>query len=336
MGAKELIKAIGDDSVFLASERRASAEITGWYDTGSYTLNALLSGSIWKGMPDNKIICLAGESGVGKTFLGLGVAKSFLDSDPNATFVDYETEAATTTDMLLQRNIDIERFVIVEKNTVEEFKFHAVKLLKTYHDLPEDERFPMMVMLDSLGQLSTTKEVEDATTGKDVSDMTRARAVKSAFRVLDGYFAKVKVPLIITNHTYTVTGSYIPMKKMGGGTGIEYAPDCTIFLTKSKDRDEEKEVVGNILHATTNKSRISIENKTVDLMINYNSGLNRYYGLLDIALKGGVYKKLAKQIELPDGTKVFEKAINKNPEKYFTKDILDRIEEVVQAEFRYG
>ena len=114
-----------------------------------------------------------------------------------------------------------------------------------------------------------------------------------------------------------------------GGAGLKYAASTIVYLSKKKDKNADGEVIGNIIHAKLYKGRFTKENSVVDLRLNYDSGLDPYYGLVDIAVEGGIFKKNSTRIELPDGSKVFEKTIYDNPEKYFTKDVLDQIEKAV-------
>ena len=189
--------------------------------------------------------------------------------------------------------------------------------------------------LDSLGMLSTTKEVEDTADGKETRDMTRAQVLKAAFRVLTLKLGKAKVPMVVTNHTYDVVGSMFPTKEMGGGSGLKYAASSIIYLSKKKEKDGT-EVIGNIVHCKNHKSRITVENKMVDVRLTYNKGLDKYYGLLDLALKYDIFKSVSTRIELPDGTKQYAKTINNDPEKFFTEDIMKQLDECADKEFRYG
>jgi RecA/RadA recombinase len=196
-------------------------------------------------------------------------------------------------------------------------------------------RKPMFLCLDSLGMLSTTKEVEDTSDGKETRDMTRAQVLKAAFRVLTLKLGKAKVPMVVTNHTYDSMGSMFPTKEMGGGSGLKYAASSIIFLSKKKEKDGT-EVVGNIVHCKNHKSRLTIENKMVDVRLTYDKGLDKYYGLLELAEKYEVFKKVSTRYEMPDGTKQYGKSILNDPEKYFTKEIMDKLEVAADKEFRYG
>ena len=190
------------------------------------------------------------------------------------------------------------------------------------------------MILDSLGMLSSTKEMNDTAEGKDTRDMTRAQVTKATFRVLTLKLGKAGIPLIMTNHTYE-TMSMFPQKVMGGGTGLRYAASTVLFLSKRKEKIDN-EVVGNVIHCKLDKGRFTKENTMVDVLLRYDTGLNKYYGLLPIAEKYGIFKKVSTRYEMPDGTKAFEKNINENPEKYYTDDVMKQLETAVAQEFKYG
>ena len=311
------------------------ADVDRYIDTGSYVLNALLSGSIYRGLPGNKITALAGESSTGKTYFTLGVVSQFLNDNPTGGVIYFESEAAITKQMLVERNIDVERLIIVPVSTVQEFRYQALLVVNKYMEDKEADRRPLMLCLDSLGMLSTTKEMEDSTEGKETKDMTRAAILKAAFRVLTLKLGRAKVPMVVTNHTYDVIGSMYPQKEMGGGSGLKYAADYIIYLSRRKEKDGT-EIVGHVIHCKNHKSRLTKENKIVDVLLRYDTGLHRYYGLIDLAVQCGIFEKVAGRIQLPDGSKQFEKRINNEPEKYFTQEILDKIDEYCGKEFMYG
>ena len=333
---KDIIKDVGNEYATLVSDGIDSADVTNFIDTGSYSFNALLSGSIFGGLPGNKITAIAGEAATGKTFFALGICKNFLDKDKEAGVIYFESESAISKEMIVSRGVDATRMVIVPVATVQEFRNQSIKVLDKYLEQPEDKRKPLMFVLDSLGMLSTTKEMEDTAEGKETRDMTRSQIVKSTFRVLTLKLGKAKVPMIMTNHTYDVIGSMYPQKEMGGGSGLKYAASSIIYLGKRKEKDADNEVIGNIIHCKNYKSRLTKENAQIDVRLTYKSGLDRYYGLLEIAEEEGIFKKVSTRYELPDGTKVFGKSINDEPEKYFTKEILKKIDEATKKKFLYG
>lgn len=332
---RNLVKEIKDEDTTLAADGSGSAEFGGFIDSGSYALNAVLSGSIYGGVPDNKVTAFAGESATGKTFFVLGVVRSFLTANPTGGVVYYDTEAAVTKQMMEDRGIDTTRVIIAEPDTIQKFRTHALKLLDAYDAKPAKERPPMMFVLDSLGMMSTSKEMEDSTEGKETRDMTKAQVIKATFRVLTLKLAKVKIPLLVTNHVYELVGSYVPTKELGGGTGLKYAASTIAMLSKRKEKDGT-DVIGNIIKVRMAKSRLSKEHSEVEVLLTYAKGLDRYYGLLDLAEKYGIFKKVSTRYELPDGSTAFGKNINENPEKYYTEDVLKLIDEAACREFKYG
>jgi RecA/RadA recombinase len=329
---KNVIKETGNEYASIVADGVGAADVAGYVDTGSHVFNALVSGSIFGGLPSNKITAIAGESATGKTFFVLGICKAFLESNPDANVVFFESESAITKDMIEERGIDSSRMVILPVTTVQEFRTQSLAVLSAYE---ESERKPMMMCLDSLGMLSTTKEIEDTEAGKETRDMTRSQIVKATFRVLTLKLGKLGVPLILTNHTYDVIGSMFPQKEMGGGSGLKYAASQIIYLSKKKDKDGSQ-VVGNIIHCKTYKSRLTKENQMVDVRLSYTKGLDRYYGLLELAVEAGIFQAVSTRIELPDGSKTFGKTINNDPEKYYTEEVMQKIDTFAKEKFCYG
>lgn len=333
---KQIVKESGNKFASIVEDGIDGADVAGFVDTGSYAFNALLSGSLYGGVADNKIIALAGESATGKTYFTLGIVAQFLKNNPEGMVLYFDSEQAVTSDMFEGRGVDSKRVAVFPVATIEEFKTQCVSIVDKILEMDESERKPMMIVLDSLGMLSTEKEMNDSAEGKNVRDMTRAQGVKATFRVLTMKLGKARIPLVMTNHTYDVVGAYVPTKEMGGGSGLKYAASTIVYLSKKKEKNADGDVIGNIIHCKLYKSRLTKENQMVDVQLNYDSGLNRYYGLVDIAMNHGIFKKVSTRIELPDGTTAFEKNINENPEKYFTAEVMKRLEEAVAKEFKYG
>ena len=332
---KEIIKETGNEYASLASEGITAGDVTSFIDTGSYSFNALLSGSIYGGLPGNRITAIAGEAATGKTFFALGIIKHFLDKDKDAGVVLFESENAVSKDMIEARGVDSKRVVVVPVSTVQEFRSQVLKILDKYLEQEEKDRQPLMFVLDSLGMLSTTKEMQDTAEGKETRDMTRAQIVKSTFRVLTLKLGQANIPLLMTNHTYDVIGSMFPQKEMGGGSGLKYAASTIIYLGKRKEK-LGTEIIGNIIHCKIYKSRITKENAKVDVKLTYKHGLDKHYGLLELGEEAGIFKKVSTRFEMPDGSKVFGKQINDNPDKYFTKEVLKKIDEFANKKFTYG
>ena len=329
---KDIVKEIGDDFTQLAADIEGREQFV---DTGSYIFNGLVSGSIFGGVSSNKITAIAGESSTGKTFFSLAVVKNFLDSNPDGYCLYFDTEAAVNKPLLESRGIDLNRLVVVNVVTIEEFRTKALKAVDKYIKMSEDQRKPCMFVLDSLGMLSTEKEITDALNDKQVRDMTKSQLVKGAFRMLTLKLGQANIPLIVTNHTYDVIGSYVPTKEMGGGSGLKYAASTIIYLSKKKEKSE-KEVVGNILKAKTAKSRLSKENQEVSIRLYYDEGgLDKFYGLLELGELGGLWKNVAGRYEI-NGKKIYGKEILRNPTEYFTDDIMEKLDANAKQQFSYG
>jgi len=165
--------------------------------------------------------------------------------------------------------------------------------------------------------------------------MTRAQVVKSIFRILSLKLGQAGIPLIVTNHTYDVVGSYMPQKEMGGGSGLKYAASTIIYLSKSKEKDGT-EVVGNIIKCKAFKSRFTKENSMVATRLFYDErGLDRYYGLLELGEKYGVFEKSGNRYKIGESS-VYPKSILADPEKYFTPEVMQALDEAAQREYSYG
>lgn len=330
----DVLKVLENEYAAIADEG-TSADVVGFIDTGSYALNALYSGSIYKGMPANKISALAGEEATGKTFFALGIIKNFLDTNEKAVAIVFESEGSVTKEILTSRGVDTKRVLIVPVETIQQFKTQALRVVENHLTTPEKDRRPLMLCLDSLGMLSTTKEMADSGSGKEVKDMTRTAEIRAAFRVLTLKLSKAKIPLLVTNHVYQTMGMF-PTKEMGGGGGLKYAANNIIALSKSKNKDAEGNVTGIFIRCKNLKSRLTKENTETSVMLSYDKGLDRYYGLTDLAIEHGIFKKVSTKIDVGGGKTVFEKQIVNNPEKFFTEDVLKQIDEAAQREFSYG
>ena len=331
----EMISKTGNKYASVVADGIEGSDVDGFVDTGSYAFNALLSGSLYGGIPNNKILAIAGESATGKTYFTIGIVHKFLRDNPDGVVLYFDSEQAVTSGMFKERGCDPNRVAVFPVATVEDFRHQAILVVDNYLELSKKDQKPMLICLDSLGMLSTAKEMEDTAEGKGTRDMTRAQVIKATFRVLTLKLGKAGIPLIMTNHTYDVVGSMFPMKTMGGGSGLKYAASTIIYLSKKKVK-EGTDVIGNIIHCKLFKGRMTKENSMIDVMLNYDEGLNPYYGLVDIALKYEIFKKVSTRLEMPDGTKVFEKVLYKTPEKYFTPEVMTQLEVAVAKEFKYG
>jgi RecA/RadA recombinase len=325
---KHLIKVSENDIASVVSAGIVG-DCSTFVDTGSYSLNALLSGSLYGGVPSNKITCLAGSESVGKTFLALSIAKNYLEQEKNNIIVYFESEGALTSDMIKDRGLDPDRIIVCPVSTVEEFRTQCVRIIDNM-----DSDYNLMLFLDSLGNLSTMKEMGDVASGSDKRDMTRAPMIRGTFRTLALKLARKNIPLIITNHTYDSIGSMFPKKEISGGGGIKYAASVIVTMAKRKFKDGT-EVLGNIVKAKLVKGRMTKEESVMEFLLDYETGLDKYYGLIALAEKYEIFKKVSTRYETPVG-KAFEKTIVNDPEKYFTEDVMKKLEESAHQEFHYG
>ena len=332
---QQVIKDSKNEYASLVSDGVAAGDVESFVDTGSYVFNALVSGSLFGGIPSNKITAIAGESGTGKTFFCLSVVRNFLNTNPDAGVIYFETESALNKQMIESRKIDSKRMVIFPIDTIEEFRTQAIRIIDKYIEQPKEERKPLMFVLDSLGMLSTNKEVQDATDDKNVRDMTKAQLIKSVFRILTLKLGKANIPMLVTNHTYDVIGSYVPQKEMGGGSGLKYSASTIIYLSKKKEKDGT-DLVGNIIKCEAKKSRLTREGSKIETRLFFDErGLEKYYGMLELGERAGIWKNVAGRYEV-SGKKVYGKEILKNPEQYFTDEVMAKLEEQAAVEFLYG
>ena len=359
MDLKELLKATGNQYASVVSDME---EPPGYLDTGSYMFNALISGSIFKGFPIGRISMLAGPEATGKSYFILNVIKSFLESDPRALVVYFETESAIDKDIMAARGIDTDRVLYIPVTTVEEFRTQCIRVLDKYlgEDLPEidDEddkkkkapvkrdkeaeknRVPLLIALDSLGMLSTNKETADAQSGSDSRDMSRAQLIKAAFRIITLKLGRAKATLLVANHTYDQIGAgkpgMPPPQQMSGGSGGKYASSTTVYLTKKKDYDvKAKETMGNIIHCKLVKSRFTKPDRQIDVSLSYTAGLSAYYGLLDLAKDHEVLPYVAGKFDTPHG-KFYVSQMMADIPRFFTPELMQKLDAAAAKEFMYG
>lgn len=331
---KDVVNSVGGEYIRLAQDIE---EDESYVDTGSLLLNALISGTLFGGVSSNKITTFSGLQGSGKTFFSLSVVKNFLDINPDGHCLYFDTEAAVTKKMLTEKGIDLSRVVVLNVVTIEEFRTKALKAVDLYMKSNKKDRKPCMFVLDSLGMLSTNKEIDDTLQEKNVKDMTKASLIKAAFRMLTLKLGQADIPMIVTNHIYANVGGYGPTHVQSGGTGLLYSASTIIELSKSKEKEgSEKNVVGNIIKAKTYKSRLSKENQEVLVRLYYDHrGLDRFYGLVAIGEESGIIPRVGNRYEI-NGKKIGQNVIYANPEEYFTPELLEKLDQYVQKKFKYG
>jgi RecA/RadA recombinase len=215
------------------------ARIDEFIPTGPYILNAALSGSLFGGMPNRRSITFAGEEGTGKTYLALSICRNAIAMGYHIVY--YDSEGGIDIDFVKRLGVDTTKIRIENISTIEEFAHLTAKLNETLTAMRDKGKEPpkVLVVLDSLGNLSSTKEKTDTTEGSGKRDMTKQQAIRRTFRVVGNDFAKNAVPFIICNHVYEAIGSFFPHKEVSGGGGIKYNSSMIMMLTKSKLTDKD-------------------------------------------------------------------------------------------------
>lgn len=254
------------------------SRIDEWISTGNYLLNAQVSGSLFGGIPNSRSVCLAGESGTGKTFLALNICREAQDMGYNIIYCD--SEAAVDQDVIKNFGVDPDKFRYQPVSTpleVRQFVAHLCEQLKkakdTGRDLPK-----VMLVLDSLGNLATTKERNDAITGSDKKDMTKQQELRSLFRVITADLAELKIPFVFTNHTYASIGSYIPGQTISGGGGAIYNASVILQLSKAGLKEDGVNKTGIIVTSKVAKNRFA-RPLPVKFHISFYKGMNPFVGL---------------------------------------------------------
>ncbi len=236
----DLLNTIAPDGEML--DINPIAKIDEWIGTGSYILNAALSGSLFGGLPNRRSLVLAGEEGTGKTFIALSIVRNA--QKMGYTPIYFDSEGSIDVDFVAKLGVDISNIRLQPVNTVEEFSHIAAQIVKSFEDTKAKGGIPpkVMVVLDSLGNLSSIKEKEDTTEGVNKRDMTKQQAIRKLFRVNGLQFAKHGIPFVINNHVYDSMSMFTP-KEISGGGGVKYNASIIFLLGKGKLKDEAAEKV---------------------------------------------------------------------------------------------
>lgn len=273
-------------------------------NTGCLSINILFSGKIDGGIPIGKVNQIAAPSSLGKSFIGMKVVKNAQKKGMEVVYVD--TEFAF--DYAFADNIGIEKdkILVIQDNQIESVQSSIMQISET---LTKDEKKKLLVVIDSWGGLVTSKTMEDAISGKDVSDMTVSKKKNSLARLLTG----LGVTVFVINQVYDSMNQYDPLA-IAGGRGIYFASSSIVLGTsKAKDKQTDGEITGAIVTAQTKKSRFAKENSKMKYLINYDGGISPYFGILDDALEGGYVDNPTKGYYcrpcVPDDKKVREKTI---------------------------
>ena len=252
------------------------SKITEWIDTGNFHLNAVFSGDLFGGLPNNRTICLAGDSGTGKTFLLLNMVAQA--QKMGYYIVYYDTEGAVDVDNIQSFGVDPERFDHQPVSDLAKFRTSITTMTKKLMEAKEKgfTTPKIMICLDSLGMLATTKEIDDAISGNTAADMTRAKSIRSLFRIITSDLTGLSIPFVFTNHTYASTGMF-PTINLSGGGGLVYSASVILALSKAQIKDGAVQT-GIIVSVKTLKNRFG-KPIPIKFHIRWDKGMNPYIGM---------------------------------------------------------
>ena len=246
-------------------------------------INVALSGKLDGGLTPG-LTMWAGPSKHFKTAFSLLMAKSYLDKYPDAALLFYDSEFGTPQSYFDSFGIDTNRVLHTPLTDIEQLKFDIMQQLT---NLDRDDK--LIIIIDSIGNLASKKEVDDALEGKSVADMSRAKQVKSLFRMVTPHLTMKDIPMIVVNHTYKEIGMF-PKDIVGGGTGSYYSAD-NIFILGRQQEKEGTEVVGYNFIINVEKSRYVREKSKIPVTVSFDGGISKWSGLLDLALDAGLVVK---------------------------------------------
>ena len=242
-------------------------------------INVALSGKLDGGLTPG-LTMWAGPSKHFKTMFSLIMAKSYMDKYPDAVLLFYDSEFGTPISYFDSLGIDKDRIVHSPITDVEQLKFDIMKQLGGV-----ERGDHIIILVDSIGNLASKKEVEDALEGKSVADMSRAKQIKSLFRMVTPHLTLKDIPMVVVNHTYKTLELY-SKDVVGGGTGSYYSADNIFILGRQQEKDGT-ELVGYNFIINVEKSRYVREKSKIPVAVKFDGGISRWSGLLDMALESG-------------------------------------------------
>jgi len=335
----KLKKKSSNPYLFIANEENNIYSNKQTTSTGCLILNALISGNLNNGIEDGKRYLFAGEEGVGKSFLCMSALKNYLEVHKNAIAICLESEGSSILKMCETFEIDLSRILIVPIKTVEECRtegLHFLSNLKLENEGKEEkDKQKMIFLIDSIGNLSTKKELEDIESGSDTRDMTRTQLLKGFGRATSLELSLQGVPMLMITHVYDSMDRYSP-SVVSGGSGIKYISDFIAVLTKGKEKEGTTQT-GVIVRVTVRKSRYTTEGISAKILISFKHGLYIYSDLVTKAYEDfGIFKKEGNSFILPDGQKVLMKKVREKFKEYANDTNLSAINEAIQKHFKFG
>jgi RecA/RadA recombinase len=314
-----------------------------WIDTGSKALNAIISGSLHKGVPVGRIVGFAGPSGAGKTLIINKILANAQKKGYIAVIWDSEVAVDKQSAKNVGMNLAKTKYYPVE--TIEECR----NQISTFLDnviAANDPDHKFIISIDSLGNLASSKEIEDARKGKDAADVgQRAKATKSMLRAITYKAAKAKVPILFSNHIYEGMEMFPSMiKNQAGGKGPIYMASVLVQLSTRNEKasdnpDEENIAISNNVSGVT-MSAMTVKNRIVppflktELYLNFKNGLDENTGLFDLALALGVIEQTGKTYQFQGQSAGYRKNLEKNVE--FWETVAPILEQKLCEELRYG
>ena len=298
-------------------------------------LNVALSGSLSGGLSSGLTV-LAGPSKHFKTSFALKIASAYLKSDPEAVMLFYDSEFGSPQSYFDAFDIDTSRVLHTPITNVEELKFDLIGQLE---NLEKGDK--VIIVIDSIGNLASKKELEDALDEKSVADMSRAKALKGLFRMTTPYMTMKNIPLLAINHTYKEIGLF-PKDVVGGGTGIYYSAD-NIWILGRRQNKTGTEITGYDFIINVEKSRYVKEKSKIPISVSWDGGIERFSGLLDVGLASGFVVKPSngwyQLVDVDSGEIIGNKVREKDTlTEEFWKDILNnkKFQDFIEKQYRIG
>lgn len=347
LAAFKAIDDLNPDATFL--NESALSNISSFIDTGCMALNSIISGSLHGGIPSGRIIGFSGPTSCGKTYI---INKILANAQKSGRYVViFDTENAVDDKGATNMGMDTSKVKYCPVETIEQCRNQISQFLDTVLEKKLKSQF--IISIDSLGNLVSTKEMNDVTAGKEAADMgSRAKALKSMLRVLTHKAAKADVPIVFSNHVYDNPAAMFPslVKQQSGGSGPLYMSSVLVQMavknekssagsTGNRDAVEDttplsKDVNGVTLRALTTKNRVVPPFMETEMYLNFRSGLAKYSGLLDMALGYGIVQQNGATFALTDGTKLgYYK--NWRQDENIWNVILPLLENKLQTELQY-
>jgi RecA/RadA recombinase len=292
-------------------------------------INIALSGSTKGGLVPGLTV-IAGPSKHFKSNLGLIMVRAYMKKYKDAVCLFYDSEFGSPPDYFLAQEIDIDRVLHIPIEHIEQLKFDISKRLDAI-----ERGDKVVIFIDSIGNLASKKEVEDALNEKSVADMSRAKALKSLFRIVTPHLTTKDIPCIVVNHTYMEIGMY-PKAVVSGGTGVMYSANTVWIIGRSQEKDGT-EISGYNFNIVVDKSRYVRERSRLSFLVTYDYGVSKYSGLLDLALKSGHVTKPANgwYKSIFENTKV--RLADTETKEFWTPILKDKeFQDFVQNQFQLG